>query len=98
MKQGSFIINGVSSEELNSLIQFRPEIQTPKRKVQRHSIPGVSEDYIFDEDAYENTPINLELFVKGESQLELNEIKNKISHTFIGGRYIDFTPYLLYNN
>ena len=93
MKQGSFIINGISSEELNSLIQFRPEIATPRRKVQRHSIPGVSEDYIFDEEAYENTPINLELFVKGESQLELNEIKNKISHTFIGGRYIDFTPY-----
>lgn len=93
MKRGSFIINGVSSDELNSFIQFRPEIATPRRKVQRKSISGVSEDYIFDEEAYENTPINLELFVKGETEDEMNQLKDKITYTFMGGRYIDFVPY-----
>lgn len=93
MKRGSFIINGVSSDELNSFIQFRPEILSPKRKVERKSIPGVSEDYIFDEEAYENTPINLELFVKGQSKQEINRLKDEITYAFIGGRYIDFVPY-----
>lgn len=93
MKHGEFIINGISSEEINSIIQFRPEILTPKRKVRRESIPGVSEDYLFDEEAYENTPINLELVVQGKSEKEMNRIKDKITFAFIGGRYIDFEPY-----
>ena len=93
MKRGSFIINGVSSDELNSFIQFRPEISSPKRKVERKSIPGVSEEYIFDEEAYENTPINLELFIKGQSEQEINQLKDGITYAFIGGRYIDFVPY-----
>lgn len=93
MKQGEFIINGTSSKELNSLIQFRPEISSPKRKVERKSIPGVSEVYIFDEEAYENTPISLEVFVKGQSEREINQLKDEITYAFIGGRYIDFVPY-----
>lgn len=93
MKQGEFIINGTSSKELKSLIQFRPEIQTPKRKVERKSISGASEDYIFDEEAYENTPIDLELFIKGQSEQEINQLKDEISAVFVGGQYIDFVPY-----
>lgn len=93
MKYGNFIINETNSKDLNSLIQFRPEIQAPRRKVQRRTISGVSEDYIFDEEAYENTPINLELFVKGQSEEEINQLKEEITHAFIGGRYIDFVPY-----
>ena len=87
------MINGVSSDELKSLIQFRPEIAAPRRKVQRKSISVVSEDYIFDEEAYENTPINLDLFAEAESEDEINELKDKITHTFMGGQYIEFTPY-----
>jgi phage-related protein len=93
MKQGEFIVNGTSSKDLKSLIQFRPEISSPKRKVERKSIPGVSEDYIFDEEAYENTPINLKLFIKGQSEQEINQLKDEITYAFIGGRYIDFVPY-----
>lgn len=93
MKRGSFIINGTHSDDLNSLIQYRPEIQTPVRKTQMKSIPGVSGDYIFDEEAYENTPFSLELYTKGESEDAINALKDLITHTFDSGDYIDFVPY-----
>ncbi len=93
MKRGSFVINSTHSDDLRSFIQFRPDIATPRRKVQRKSVSGVSEDYLFDEEAYENTPINLELFGKLNNADGINDLKDLITHTFIGGRYIDFTPY-----
>lgn len=93
MRHGEFIINGVESRELKSLIQFRPAILTPQRKVQRNSISGVNEDYLFDEEAYSNTPINLELYAKGKSESEINYLKEKITYTFMGGDYIEFVPY-----
>lgn len=93
MRRGSFLINGKSSEELKSVIQFRPSITAPMRKVQRKSIQGVSGDYIFDEEAYENTPIPLSLFANVNSIDQVNEIKDDIVYAFEGGRYIEFVPY-----
>lgn len=93
LKRGEFIINGTHSSELNSLIQYRPEIQTPVRKVQMKPVPGVDGDYIFDEEAYENTLFSLELFTKGTSEEEVNDLRDFITYTFDSGDYIDFVPY-----
>lgn len=93
MKRGEFIINGTHSSELNSLIQYRPEMATPLRKVRMRSVPGVDGDYIFDEEAYENTSIPLELFAKGEDENEINYLKELIAYTFDSGDYIEFVPY-----
>jgi len=93
MKRGEFLINGTHSEELKSLIQYRPEIATPLRKVDMRSAPGVDGDYIFDEEAYENTSFSLELFTKGKDEEEINYLKELIAYTFDSGDYIDFVPY-----
>lgn len=93
MKNGEFIIDGVHSSEIKSLIQYRPQIQVPKRKVQIKSVQGTDGDYILDEEAYENTSVELVLFAKGSSREEEYELSDKIAHTFMGGKYLDFIPY-----
>lgn len=93
MRRGEFIINGITSNSLNSHIQFRPAISAPVRKVQRKSVPGVSENYILDEEAYENTEFTLELVMKVNRSREVNDAKDAIVNAFVGGRYIEFIPY-----
>lgn len=93
MQRGEFILNGTSSSELKSLIQYRPETPSPVRKVQMRTIPGMSGDYIFDEEAYENVPLTLELFTKGNSEEEMRQLRDKITYTFDSGGYMDFIPY-----
>lgn len=93
MIKGEFIINGIESKELKSHIEFRPQIATPRRKVERREVGGVSGAYLYDEEAYENTPIDLELILQAGHSDDIGEIKDLIAFTFQGGRYIDFTPY-----
>lgn len=93
MKPGEFRFNNVDSNELSSKIQFRPEIRSPVRKVQIRSVSGADEDYILDEQAYENVPLELSLFAHGENEQAILDAKDLITFTFKGGVYHDFTPY-----
>lgn len=93
MKRGEFIINGIHCREMKSLIQQRPVIPSAKRKKSMKPIPGVSGDYIFDEEAYENVPFPLELFTTGKSEDEINQLREHISYIFDSGGYIDLLLY-----
>lgn len=93
MKRGSFSINGIYSDELNSVIQNRPEIQTPKRKVNFREVNGRSGAIPFDEEAYENTTMPLLLFTKGQSEDEVTFKREQIVHHLNHGTYVDFIPY-----
>lgn len=90
---GSFIINNVHSDELNSQIQHRPEIYTPKRKVNFIEVKGRSGAVPFDEESYENTPMTLSLFTKGETEDEVTNKREQIVYAFDSGSYAEFIPY-----
>lgn len=94
MLPGEFIFNNVHSSELaNSKIQLRPEISAPKRKSTFISIPGVSGDYILDENAYENTFVTLEVICQVEDKNEVMPMREKIVHTFDSGGYMPLELY-----
>lgn len=94
MVPGEFIFNGVCSSELaNSKIQLRPEISSPKRKSTFIQIPGVSGDYILDENAYENTSVSLELICQVEDEDDVMSMREKIARTFDSGGYVPLELY-----
>lgn len=93
MRNGEFIINGVHSSELKSLIQHRPKIATPSRKRMVTSSPGVDGDYLLDEDSFENTTMDLKLFIKGDSEIDTANLKDRMTHLFTAPNYVPFTPY-----
>jgi len=93
MKDGTFVINGVESNEFNSLIQERPAIPSARRKINMRAVPGISGDYIFDEEAYENVSLSLSLYTKGKDEAEVRKMKEKVVTTFDTGSYIDLILY-----
>ena len=93
MKKGTFTINGVTSQELNSLIQERPSIPSARRKVSTKSVPGISGDYVFDEEAWENVSFELSFFTVGKTEQEVNQLKDWITATFNTGDYVDLVLY-----
>lgn len=95
MKNGEFIFNNTPSQEINSLIQRRPKITAPVRKVRFSSVPGSSGDYILDEKAYNNTSLSLQLFLKGNTEDDVNDLKEQITYIFDSGQYL---PLVLYHD
>ncbi len=91
MKRGSFILDGVNSEDVKTIIQSRPLIEAPLRKVTRTSSYGVDGDIPFDEGAYENTEMELLILVDGD-----DVINDRITIYDLldgKGKYKEFIPY-----
>ena len=96
LKPGHFMVNGVNSWTSNGLkvlIQNRPELQTPKRKREFKSPLGVSGDLVFDENAYEPTPLKLELLIEGKTEQDVINNRDKLYMMFNSPGYASFTPY-----
>lgn len=93
LKPGHFIIGGKKSKELKSVIQNRPKVTKPRRKLTLVSVPGRSGDLIVDEESYENGLFELTAFVKGSSQEEQEENQTIIGLAFDTGTYQSFVPY-----
>ena len=91
MKRGSFIIDGVSSETVNTLIQSRPAIEAPLRKVEWTSPYGTDGDIPFDEGAYSNTSMDLYMLTDGNNAIQ----DRQALYNLLDGRgvYKDFIPY-----
>lgn len=90
MKPGSFIINGVYSEDVDAIIQTRPALASPRRKVEFKNTYGQSGMLPYDEEEYENTELELALYINGKSAASSREI---IYHLFDSGHYIDLIMY-----
>ena len=90
MKPGSFILNGVHSEDIRTVIQGRPTLATPRRRVTFKQ--GVEQDGAlpFDEESYDNTEIELSLFTQGD---DASENRERIYHLFNSGKYMDLILY-----
>lgn len=91
MKRGSFILDGVDSEEVKTLIQSRPLIEAPLRKVEQRSTYGVDGTVPFDEEAYDNTSMALVMVVDGNDLIaDRQKLYNLLDSR---GVYKDFIPY-----
>lgn len=93
MKPGHFIMDGQNSEDLGVVIQDRPLILTPRRRVEFKQAFGMSGTLPFDEMAYDNTPMNLNMFSVGSSENTADMNRSLIYDLFDSDRYIDFIPY-----
>ena len=99
MKPGYFIINGISSETLNVVIQERPDIPAPKRRVSFVSPVSYEGELAYDDDGYEPTEFELKCFYDGRSHGDVNQdistARNKIYTLFNQGigEWIPFIPY-----
>jgi phage-related protein len=91
MKMGSFIFDGVASETVKTLIQSRPNIEAPSRKVEQRSTYGVDGTVPFDEGAYDNTSLDLVMLVDGDDLIADRQAIYDLLDT--KGVYKEFIPY-----
>lgn len=90
MKPGSFILNGVSSEDIQTVIQSRPTLATPRRRVAFKQGLGQDGSIPFDEESYDNTDLTLALFTQGPSASERRE---EVYDLFNSSRYMNLIMY-----
>lgn len=93
MKPGHFILNGQSSEAYGIVIQDRPRIDTPKRRVEFKRAYGQSGEMPFDEQAYDNTDMKLSMYVQAFDGRTASDNRDLVFDLFDSGTYMDFIPY-----
>lgn len=93
MIPGEFIINGVSSLEHNTLIQDRPLINAPTRKVVRRESSGMSGSLFTDTGEYKDSPMELTLYSTPGEHKEAYQYRDELYAMFDSGGYIDIVFY-----
>lgn len=99
MRPGEFLINGNSSERYALLIQERPNISMPKRRVSFVSPVSYDGELVYDDDGYEPTEFELKCLYDGRPHgddfSELSEARNTIAafFNFGKGEWVKFVPY-----
>lgn len=91
MKKGAFIFEGVPSEEIKTIIQTRPLLEAPARKVESRTVYGADGDIPFDEGAYANTALELILFIDGDDLIGDRQKFYDLIDT--RGQYKELIPY-----
>ena len=91
MKPGSFIIDNIDSESIGTVIQSRPLLQTPRRRVEFKTAFGQSGSIPYDEQAYDNTELVLICFTN-EFTAALN--RETIFNLFSGPTYKNLVTYV----
>lgn len=93
MKPGSFALKNELSDSYGIVIQDRPQIDTPKRKITFKSSFGQSGDNPYDEEAYNNTTMELNMYATGTPDIDASMRRDMIYDLFDSGTYMDFIPY-----
>lgn len=93
MKPGEFKLDGKLSSEYGTMIQSRPLMESPQRRTQFKTAFGLSGEQPFDEDAYDNTDLDLSLIVKGTTTRSASYNREFVQHWFDSPVYLDFIPY-----
>ena len=84
-------MDGVNSEELNLFIQRTPLLETPARRVELKNAFGVHGGVPYDERAYDNTEMQLLMFVDGDDK---NQDRQKVDALLRNtGKFKEFIPY-----
>ena len=97
---GEFSINGISAfKEFKTIIQDRPDIMAPKRKMNPVSPYAFSGAVYYDEHAYENTEITLNLAILAHEE-DRAKYRRKLFYALSTGGYVDmefyFDPGVIY--
>lgn len=91
IKKGYFILDGVNSESLNLFIQRTPLIETPSRRVELRNAFGMHGGVPYDEKAYNNTEMQLLMFIDGNDKVKDREkVDNLLRNT---GVFKELIPY-----
>lgn len=91
IKQGYFILDGVYSKDLNLLIQRTPLLETPSRRVELRNAFGVHGGVPYDERAYDNTEMQLLMFIDGD---DLNADRERVDSLLRNtGVFKELIPY-----
>ena len=90
MKAGSFILNEVYSDDIDTVIQSRPVLEAPKRRVTFKKSFGKSGDIPYDEESYDNTTLQLSLSTDGRDAVHSRE---RIFELFDSGDYMNLRMY-----
>ena len=91
IKQGYFILDGVYSKDLNLLIQRTPLLETPARRVELKNAFGVHGGVPYDERAYDNTEMQLLMFIDGDDRNADRERADSLLRNT--GVFKEFIPY-----
>lgn len=91
MKRGEFIINGQSSLDWDVVIQSRPILEAPKRKIEMKEGYGHDGSIPYDEEAYENTTMTLLCYCNGK--IPASDSRAKIMTAMDTGTYTWFRWY-----
>src|SRR5690625_604336 len=91
MKGGYFILDGVNSKDYNLFIQRTPLIETPSRRVELRNAFGVHGGIPYDERAYNNTEMQLLMFIDGNDQIKDREKVDSLLRN--RGVFKEFIPY-----
>ena len=91
MKGGYFILDGVNSEDYNLFIQRTPILETPSRRVELRNAFGVHGGVPYDERAYDNTTMQLLMFIDGNDQIKDREKVDSLLRN--RGVFKEFIPY-----
>lgn len=97
---GEFFINGISAfKEFKTIIQERPDIMAPKRKMNAVSPYAFNGAVYQDEHAYENTELTLNLAILAHEE-ERAQYRRKLFYALSTGGYVDmefyFDPGVIY--
>lgn len=93
MIPGSFALKNELSTSYGIVIQDRPQIETPKRKIVFKSSIGQSGDNPYDEEAYSNTTMALNMYATGTPDIDASMRRDMIYDLFDSSTYMDFIPY-----
>ena len=85
------MLDGVYSKDLNLLIQRTPLLETPSRRVELKNAFGVHGGVPYDERAYDNTEMQLLMFIDGD---DLNADRERVDSLLRNtGVFKEFIPY-----
>ena len=70
---------GKSSEDYGIIVEHYPKIITPRRRIEVQQIPGRSQDYIIDNESFENYDQSYGIFINAKEIGGLNAVMKRIS-------------------
>lgn len=94
MQEGTFFLNGKSSEEIGCYIRERPKRVKGKRMVEMKEVHGKNKLVPIDKGYYTNSTLSLSCFCLASSYDDLYFIENEVA-AFLdtAGEYVGFTPF-----
>lgn len=93
MKRGQFYIGDKFSEPYGAVIQYRPDLEVPKRRRIFETAFGQDGVTPMDEEAYDTTKLTISLAISSKWGGSISDRRNELVHLFMSDGFIPFRPY-----